>query len=247
MSNKRLKILKIGGSVITDKSKGVTNRARTEEIRRVAEEISRVPDGLVLVHGVGSFGHPHVEKYGLLHKLHPLGLAETHASCRELNLMICRELVARGVAAISVSPFNAFSIRNDEFVAPLDLIRQLVENGLVPVLHGDMVAGEGKYKVISGDKIVEMIANGMRAEAVGFATDTPLLIDGEVVDELSRKELHKILGKIGDAGEKSDVTGGMRGKLEVILRIGCEVAVFQASKGAIEKFLRGERVGTVIR
>jgi len=223
------------------------NRAKAEQIRKIAEEISRMPDRLILVHGVGSFGHPHVEKYGLLHKLHPLGLAETHASCRELNLMICRELMARGVPAISVSPFNAFSIENDEFTAPLGLIQQLVDDGIVPILHGDMVAGEGKYRVISGDKIVEMLANGLGAERVGFATDMPLLIEGTVKEEVSRDELRKILDKIGDAGNKSDVTGGMRGKLEAILRIGCEVAVFQAKSGAIEKFLRGERVGTVIR
>ena len=242
-----LRILKIGGAVITDKTKGVMNRAKADQIRRIAEEISRMADGLILVHGVGSFGHPHVEKYGLLHRLHPLGLAETHASCRELNLMICRELMERGVPAISVSPFNAFSVEKDEFTAPLALIQQLVDDGIVPVLHGDMVAGKGKYKVISGDKIVEMLANGLGAERVGFATDTPLLIDGEVVEELTRDELGRTLGKIGDAGGKSDVTGGMRGKLEAILRIKCEVAVFQAKPGAIEKFLRGERIGTIIR
>lgn len=244
---RNLRILKIGGAVITDKSKGVMNRAKADQIRRIADEISRAPERLILVHGVGSFGHPQVEKYGLLHGLHPLGLAETHASCRELDLMICRELMARGVAAISVSPFNAFSIENDEFTAPLELIRQLVGDGLVPVLHGDMVAGEGKYRVISGDKIVEMLANGLGASRVGFATDTPLLIEGEVMDEVSRDELRRVLDRIGDAGNKSDVTGGMRGKLEAILRIGCEVAVFQAEPGAIEKFLRGERVGTIIR
>ena len=242
-----LRILKIGGAVITDKSKGVTNRAKVDQIRRVAKEISEMPEMLVLVHGVGSFGHPHVERYGLLHRLHPLGLAETHASCRELSLMVCRELMERGVAAISVSPFNAFSIKNDEFTAPLELIRQLVDDGIVPVLHGDMVAGEGKYRVISGDKVVEMLANGLKADRVGFATDTPLLIDGRVMDEVSRDELRKILDKVGDAGKKSDVTGGMRGKLEAILRIGCETAVFQAAPGAIEKFLRGETVGTIIR
>ena len=247
MSIERLRILKIGGAVITDKTRGVTNKARTEEIKRIVEEISGVPGRLILVHGVGSFGHPHVEKYDLLNRLHPIGLAETHASCRELNLMICRELMARGVPAISVSPFNAFSIRNDEFEAPLGFIQQLVNDGIVPVLHGDMVAGEGRYRVISGDKIVEMLANGLGAERVGFATDTPLLIDGEVREELPRDDLGKILDKIGDAGEKSDVTGGMRGKLEAILRIKCEVAVFQAKPGAIEKFLRGERVGTTIR
>jgi len=50
------RILKIGGSILTDKNREMS--ARADEITRIAREISssRSQD-LVLVHGAGSFGH----------------------------------------------------------------------------------------------------------------------------------------------------------------------------------------------
>ncbi len=50
-----VRVLKIGGSILTDKigEKG----ALPEEIERVAREVASRPRDLVLVHGAGSFGH----------------------------------------------------------------------------------------------------------------------------------------------------------------------------------------------
>jgi len=60
-------ILKIGGSVITEK--GSVSRAREAEIDRISREIAvfrKDSDSqLILVHGAGSFGHPHAMKYRL--------------------------------------------------------------------------------------------------------------------------------------------------------------------------------------
>jgi isopentenyl phosphate kinase len=47
------KVLKIGGSILTDKTRD--NAARRDEISRVAQEIAARPEDLVLVHGAGSF------------------------------------------------------------------------------------------------------------------------------------------------------------------------------------------------
>ena len=57
-------ILKIGGSVITDKNGELA--ARTEVINRLAEEIQKAGlKNLIIVHGGGSFGHPTAQKYGI--------------------------------------------------------------------------------------------------------------------------------------------------------------------------------------
>ncbi len=62
MSTAKPTILKIGGSVITDKSGELA--AKTEDINRIAEEIKRAEvDNLVIVHGGGSFGHPTAQKW----------------------------------------------------------------------------------------------------------------------------------------------------------------------------------------
>ena len=57
------RVLKIGGSILTDKTFDMT--ARPAAIQAVAEEIAAYPEDLVLVHGAGSFGHIPAKKYGL--------------------------------------------------------------------------------------------------------------------------------------------------------------------------------------
>ncbi len=57
-------VLKIGGSVITDKKNELA--ARTQEINRIAQEIQRADlRDLIVVHGGGSFGHPYAQRYRL--------------------------------------------------------------------------------------------------------------------------------------------------------------------------------------
>ncbi len=63
------KVLKIGGSILTDKTRD--NAARLDEISRVAQEIAARPEDLVLVHGAGSFGHFPAKRYGLPSMLQP--------------------------------------------------------------------------------------------------------------------------------------------------------------------------------
>jgi len=68
LSEAKPTILKIGGSVITDKNGELA--AKTEDINRIAEEIKRADaENLVVVHGGGSFGHPTAKKYGIKDKV----------------------------------------------------------------------------------------------------------------------------------------------------------------------------------
>jgi isopentenyl phosphate kinase len=57
-------VLKIGGSVVTDKNQAST--PRPEQIRRIAAEIKEGKSSkLVLIHGAGSFGHHQAREFGL--------------------------------------------------------------------------------------------------------------------------------------------------------------------------------------
>ncbi|WP_197030932.1 amino acid kinase family protein [Archaeoglobus fulgidus] len=55
-------ILKIGGSVITDKSRGAFEKLKERELREVCRAISEKWRNLIVVHGAGSFGHPQRKK-----------------------------------------------------------------------------------------------------------------------------------------------------------------------------------------
>ncbi|MBS7631517.1 amino acid kinase, partial [Candidatus Bathyarchaeota archaeon] len=57
-------ILKLGGSVVTEKDKPVT--PNKENIKRLSREIAEAGEGeLILIHGGGSYGHPVADEYNL--------------------------------------------------------------------------------------------------------------------------------------------------------------------------------------
>ena len=68
MTAKGLLVIKLGGSLLTDKL--TAYKLRESVLKAVAVEIKECIDlglikSLVIVHGVGSFGHPPVLKYNL--------------------------------------------------------------------------------------------------------------------------------------------------------------------------------------
>jgi isopentenyl phosphate kinase len=243
-------ILKIGGSVITDKSHGVFEVAREREIERIAKEIASNPESMILVHGVGSFGHPYVEKYGLREKKDVRKVLKTHLACKRLNSMVCEALLAEGVNASPIHPFSAFRLK-DKLEFDSGFILSLLRNQMLPVIHGDMVYNplKDKFEVLSGDRIVVELAKSFKAKRVGFATDMAgIVVNGEIVEEVNKSNLAKVLESIGESEAKSDVTGGMKGKIELMVGIkDSEVFIFSGLDGSIKKFLKGERVGTRLK
>ncbi len=241
-----LKILKIGGSVITEKRRDVLDSARTDRIKEICEVIARNPDDLILIHGAGSFGHPYVERYRLEERRDIFGISVTHLACKRLNEMICKTLSDYGVAVLPIHPLLFFK-RDIELKCDLEFLKSIVDEGFLPVLHGDMVynSKERRFEVLSGDEITVFLAEKLDVERIGFATDVDgIIYNGKVLDVFDKS----MLNSVGFASGKSDVTGGMRGKLERIFnsKIRCEVFVFKGSAENVEKFLRGEEIGTKV-
>ncbi len=237
-------VLKIGGSVITDKSRGVFERARIEVIDFIVREISEnLKDDLILVHGAGSFGHPYVEKFRLKEEKNPIGVIRTHIACKKLNTIVCNKMLEYGLKPYPIHPLSSFRIRED-LIFDKSMISMALEEGFIPVIHGDIVYNElnRRFEVLSGDDIVVSIAKCFEVKRVGFAIDRDgVILDGRVVREINANDVLRI----GDAEGKSDVTGGMRGKVEKIIKAGINAFVFNARE--VGRFLRGEFVGTLIR
>ena len=57
-------VIKIGGSVITDK-KSVTPRINSRNLKIIARQLKNFKRPYVLIHGAESFGHPLVKKTGI--------------------------------------------------------------------------------------------------------------------------------------------------------------------------------------
>ena len=244
------RVLKIGGSILTDKSRELT--ARPDEIRRVAEEIASCPDDIVLVHGAGSFGHFPAKKYGLPYEFNRAGLRVTHSCVAKLNAKVVEALSLAGVDCLSVHPLSCLLLRDGRihsfFMEP---IKEMLKKGIMPVLHGDVAMdATGKAGIVSGDQLVPYLAKALAAEivAMGFDKDG-VLVSGRPLPMVTRQMLPDIESALGGSAGV-DVTGGMRGKLLELLDLadlGIDSMIFNAGmEGNIARALKGECVGTRI-
>jgi len=245
------KVLKIGGSILTDKTKPAA--ARPAQIQRVAEEIASSVEDLVLVHGAGSFGHIPAKRYGLPQNFSPEGLRVTHNSVVKLNDLVVEALGKAGASPMPVHPFSCTLLRDGRIEGfALEPVKEMIRDGLLPVLHGDVAMDiTRKVGIVSGDQLVAYLARALRAKIVAVGTNVDgVLISGRPLKDLTRKDLPSLEKEIGDS-LGVDVTGGMRGKLLELLDLadeGIESVIFNAAKeGNIAAALQGESAGTKVR
>ncbi|MCK5587579.1 MAG: isopentenyl phosphate kinase family protein [Candidatus Lokiarchaeota archaeon] len=250
---KNLTILKLGGSVITDKSK--QNHINMQTIQRIAEEVSTATStiSLLLVHGGGSFGHPIAKKYqihkGWYSPEQKIGFSETRRAMMTLNKTVIDIFLAEGIPVVSVQP-SACTLTNSGRITHMDLepTRSLLKFGFVPVLFGDAVMDISQgIAILSGDQIVTYLAKELAVKKVIFGTNVDGLLnsDNEVIPEINHQNFKTLL-KLAKESVASDVTGGMFGKLqeiEPLTKEGIEVIIVNAKKpGIIEEVLKGRKV-----
>jgi len=246
-------ILKLGGSVITDKgaAEGVVKEA---DLLRIAQEVSKFRGKMIIVHGAGSFGHTYAKKYRLDMSFNLEGAIITHESVKKLASRVVDSLNHFGVRAVAVHPMGCTVCRKGRIESMyLDSIKLMLKNGFVPVLHGDVVMDlELGACVLSGDQIVPYLAKelGITRLGLGSAEDGVLDKDGKPVPEITPEKFENFKHYIGGSGS-TDVTGGMLGKVQELLELSktsCITSyIFNAGKADnIHRFLNGEPIGTRI-
>jgi isopentenyl phosphate kinase len=262
VSDKRT-ILKLGGSVITDKEKPLT--ANLQAIERLADEIAQAKvSSLIMVHGGGSFGHHIAKQYNLTEGYSDpsqvVGFSETHRAMTKLNSLVMDSLISHNVNAVVVQP-SSFVVTKAGRIQSMEKkpLKRMVDMGLVPVLYGDAVLDSEKgFAILSGDQLVTSLALNFSASRIimggdvdGLYTKDPKvnksarLVNHVTLEELKTQK-HDIEGS-----KATDVTGGMLGKVrELIPAIeqNIQVLLVNATKPLrVYKALRGEEVtGTII-
>ena len=249
----RVVILKIGGSVITEKDKPST--ARKEGMQTVAEAIAEYGKPLVVVHGAGSFGHFLAKKYGLSRKpsnAKPEGVSEIRASVLKLSSMIVDAIQSKGVSLYWLQPYAFYKDdRSRERLAPL--LMKLIEKGVSPLSFGDVIPTEDGFRIISGDEIVRDLASLLKPSRVVFATNVDGIYRNFKTDEKPMQEISaEDIRALACRPVKDDVTGGMEGKLYEavrIARIGIDVIFTNGlKKGRLMKALKGKDPdGTLVK
>ncbi|KTG08624.1 acetylglutamate kinase [Haloprofundus marisrubri] len=252
-------VLKLGGSVVTDKDTPET--VDDDAIDAAVDAISESGvENLVVVHGGGSFGHHHAANYGVSTTEgtdDAAGALAIHAAMKRLNDAVVSRLQSRDVPALPVHPLSVAARRDAEgdevgetdgagasLSLPLESTKTLLGEGFVPVLHGDVVAHAGRgVTVVSGDELVVRLAADLDADRVGLCSTVPGVYDENetVVDEIrSFADVESALGE----SESTDVTGGMAAKVRALLAMDAPAHVF--GPDGIGPFLAGASPGTKI-
>ena len=245
-------IVKLGGSVISNKGKPFS--FRKEVVENIAEEIARFyPEKkFLLVHGGGSYGHPLATKYAIregFKEERKVGFSLTHQAMIELNKKIVEIFLDKNLPAFSVTPSSIFIMNNGRVMDGwIEVIRLLLERNFIPVLFGDVAISKDKgIDILSGDQIISFLAEELDVEKVIFLMDVDGIYDRDP-RERGAKLIEIIDESISIEGEtgKFDVTGGIKNKVEEALKMKCPVYFINGMvKGNLSKAIEGRKIGTI--
>lgn len=243
-----MQIIKLGGSVIT--RKGGFEKANLPALRALCKEIAsakkKMHEPFIIVHGAGSFGHPHVLKYkiqnGVRTPSQALGFAKTHESVAKLSSLVAAELTRAGIPCASIPPLAIVRAKNKKITEfCTDAIDSLLSLGITPVLYGDVVIDEKIGGcVVSGDTILSHLAK--KSSKLILFTNVDGIYAGKVlVKQINKRNAASILAHVGNSKHK-DVTGGMRGKLLELLKTNKPAFIANGNKRAsVRNVLAGKK------
>ena len=248
-------LVKLGGSVLTDKTRVTT--LRPASVQRLAAELSQSEAEVILVHGAGSFGHIKALRHGLeegyVDDDQLPAVSEVQRDVRALNLAVVDALRRAGLRPVSLPP-SAIARLEDGVLRTLDVevFRRYRELGFTPVTFGDVVLDARRwFGVCSGDLLMLALAEAFRPVAAIFVAD----VDGVYTADPKRGKSAKFLREIGPESLAAidtagvtvdDVTGGLEGKLHRMIAVAkfadrC-LLLNGLKKGRLLAALRGQRV-----
>lgn len=246
-------LIKLGGSLITDKTTPAT--PRVEVIERLAREIvdggRELAGALVVGHGAGSFGHAAAERFGIHRGVESseqlAGVVRTQEETMRLHRRVVEALRQAGALAFSFAPSSLMVSASGRprglGVEPLLLGLRL---GLLPVIFGDVVMDREQGASICSTEVVFLALvralrrRGWPVRRVLWMGETEGIYDrrGRTIPRIAPGAARRAFAAVGRSGG-IDVTGGMRHRLEVVLAL--------ARLGVGSWLLNGQVPGTLAR
>lgn len=262
---KQVVLVKLGGSLITNKSKPF--KARRKTIKSLAKTLGQAVQenpgiGLVMGTGAGSYGHYPVVKYGLKGgaktKSQLFGFSVVENGVKTLNAMVVSELIKQNVSAVGMHPSSMMVASGGEIKEFFsESLIGMLGAGIIPVVHGDIIFDEEEGSHIVSTEasfamlVEKLLAKGYKVPRIIYATSSAGVIgkDNQMIPTISRGNYKEIANSLSGASGY-DVTGGMRSKVDASLNLtdkGIETYIIDGRNGNnLLKAIRGERVGTVI-
>lgn len=228
-----LTLIKIGGSLITDKNKPFSLKKKA--LRIICEEIKKAQTisgkTLIVGHGAGSYAHVPAKKYqthrGIVDDQSYRGIAEVADVAAQLNRIVVKQLLEVGVNAVSVSPLSMM-LANDHQLHTLwtGSLEQVIKQGIIPVVYGDQLMDiEAGCTIFSTEKVLGYL--GLHLQQQGYVVEKVIHcgqtngvydLDGKTIPLINSANFDEyrqaLMGSNG-----TDVTGGMIHKVEETLKL----------------------------
>ena len=242
---KELVFLKLGGSLITDKTKPYTPLLDVMDdlALQIATTLQAQPNlRLILGHGAGSFGHVAASEYHtrdgypqaspLIHRERDTtednywkGFAEVWYQASSLNRYVMEALHKAGVRAVALPPSSSV-IASDGQVAVWETtpIRMTLAAQMVPVIFGDVVFDEIRGgTILSTENLFVYLVKALNPERVLLAgleeavwEDFPART--RKIERITPQSFEQIKRGVGKSAA-ADVTGGMEAKVNEMLAL----------------------------
>jgi isopentenyl phosphate kinase len=266
MESRELIFLKLGGSLITDKTQPLT--AHPAVIQRIAHEIKQALEEdpnlrLLIGHGSGSFGHAIADQFqtqeGGRDPTYWQGFSKVWRAARELNQLVVESFQQEGLPLIAFPPSASVIAENKELASwdtrPIEFA---LSQGLIPLVQGDVIF-DTKIggTIFSTEKCFEYLAKTLSPRRILLAgLDKGVYKDisnqNEIYKQITPENFEDIHSSLFGSNAV-DVTGGMIAKVKLMLALvqdhpSMKVQIFSGSEpGNIKKALKGEVLGTLIR
>lgn len=261
-----LTFIKLGGSLITNKQRSFS--ARQDVITRLVQEIQRaqnaVPDlQIILGHGSGSFGHTEAQKYhthlGVQNAEEWHGFVQVRRQADVLHRIVMDALWSAGLNALSFPP-SAMAVTSNHTDTCMDLqpLQLALQHGLMPVVFGDVVFDQIMGgTILSTEAILSHLCDQLPIQRILIAgiekgvwknSDDPHTIFSSLTPAQYSAHRENIQGSIA-----TDVTGGMRSKVENLFSIlqkhpDMETVIFSGEEpNALYHALTGKAGGTLLK
>ncbi len=261
--------LKLGGSLITDKTRPYT--PRLDILTSLASQIyaakqARPELTLVLGHGSGSFGHVAAKESRTREGLPGAGLprpywdgfSEVWFQASALNRFVMESLRGAGVSALALAPVSAVTAREGKVLRwDLTPLKSALSAGMVPVVYGDVVFDEARGgTILSTEDLFEYLARQLKPARILLAgleravwADFP---ERKIrVEKITPASFNEVRAGVGES-HGADVTGGMESKVQQMLNLvgeipGLTAQIFSGeAPGNLQKAMFSENLGTLV-
>ena len=264
---KELVFLKLGGSLITDKTKPYTPLLDVIDdlALQIVTSLQSQPDlRLVIGHGAGSFGHVAASEYKtrdgyprpspLTHRERDTsednywrGFAEVWYQASSLNRYVMEALHKAGLRTIALPPSGSVIASNGQVaVWETTPIRMALASGIVPVIFGDVVFDEVRGgTILSTENLFTFLVKALAPDRVLLAgleeavwEDFPART--RRIERITPQSFEEIKYGVGGSAA-ADVTGGMAAKVREMLDLA------QENPGLKIQVFSGTQPGNLVR